>query len=337
MSKIAVLVAAYNAERWLPQCLNSLLRQTLEDIEVICIDDRSTDGTWQLLLDYEKRDPRIKLLQTTTNSGQAVARNLGLDAATAPFVCMVDADDWLSPDALSSALEIFNRYPDTDSVAFHLVKAFDDGARTEDYGLPAVLAQGGSIGGTKAVRLSLDGWQLHGLYVTRTELHRRYPFDTSSRLYSDDNTTHLHYLHSREVRACAGRYFYRQHASLTKSFNTLHFEYIRANLALRQTLIREGVDAELLCIYEGHRWVNFVSVYRTYLKHRSELSDGERQQVIQSLVDILRSFSRSSLPRHNRCKPGYWLLPRPFFHLQQFLYMFYKFLFDRNYINTQLA
>ncbi len=335
--KISILVAAYNAERWLPQCLDSLLGQTLSEWEAICVDDCSTDGTWELILSYAHRDQRIKAFQTKVNSGQATARNIALAEATAQYVCMVDADDWLSADALASAVDTFEQQPATDCAVFHLVKAFDNGARTEDYGLPTALAQGNSISGTEALRLSLDGWQLHGLYVTRTELHRRYPFDDSSRLYSDDNTTHIHYLHSREVRACAGRYFYRQHASLTKSFSPLHFEYVRANLALRQTLLNEGVDAELLSIYERHRWVNFVSVYRTYLKHRCELGAAERRSLRQLFAQILQTFSRSSLPATARRKPGYMLLPYPLFRLQELLYMAYKHAFDPHYISQQLA
>lgn len=337
MSTVAILVAAYNAERTIGRCLDSLLSQTLADVEVLCADDCSTDATPAILQRYAAQDSRVRVFQTPANQGQACARNLALSHATAPFVCMVDADDWLSENALASAVDVFRRHPLTDCVLFRLVKVFDEGVRTEDYGLPERLAEGGCLSGTEALRLSIDGWQLHGLYVTRTELHRRYPFDTSSRLYSDDNTTHLHYLHSREVRACAGQYFYRQHASLTKSFNILHFEYIHANLALRQTLIREGVDSGLLSIYEGHRWGNFVGVYRTYLKHRAELSADERKSLRQSFVDILRTFSRRNLPRHNRCKPGYCLLPYPLFHLQELLYMAYKDIFDREYIRTQLA
>ena len=337
MPKISILVAAYNAEPWLPQCLDSLLGQTLRELEVICVDDCSTDGTWNLILSYAQRDSRIKALQTKVNSGQAAARNMALAEVTAPYVCMVDADDWLSADALAAAADTFERYPTTDCAVFHLVRTFDDGSPSEDYGLPAALAQGGSISGTEALRLSLDGWQLHGLYVTRTELHRRYPFDDSSRLYSDDNTTHIHYLHSRQVRACDGQYFYRQHGSLTQHFSPLHFEYIRANLALRQTLISEGVDAELLSIYERNRWLNFVSVYRTYLKHRRELDADERSRLRQLFAQILQTFSRNSLPANARRKPGYMLLPYPLFQLQERLYMAYKTLFDPFYISRQLA
>ena len=337
MPQIAVLVAAYNAERWLPQCLDSLLGQTLQDIEIVCINDCSTDGTWTMLSEYARRDARIRLLQTTTNSGQAVARNLGLEAVTAPYVCMVDADDWLSNDALASAISVFERYPLTDSVCFRLIKAFDDGARSEDYGLPATLAEGGKLSGTEAARFSLDGWQLHGLYVTRTELHRRFPFDTSARLYSDDNATHLHYLHSREVRACSGQYFYRQHASLTHRFSPLHFELIRANLSLRRTLTLEGAPAELIRTYECHRWVNYIVVYRTFLKHRRELAPEQRQSVQHLFDEIHSTFSIGTLPCPYRRKPGYWLLPKTLFRVEQYLYMVYKQLCEPQYIREQLA
>ena len=354
MPQIAVLVAAYNAERWLSQCLDSLLGQTLHEVEILCIDDCSTDGTAAIIDDYARRDSRVKALRTEHNSGQAVARNLALESVTAPYVCMVDADDWLSPDALASAVDIFSHYPATDCVVFRLIKAYADDVstgcreaqhpessetvRTEDYGLPEPLAHDGVLSGLEAARLSLDGFRLHGLYVTRTELHRRYPFDTATRLYSDDNATHLHYLHSREVRACSGRYFYRQHPSLTQAFNPLHFAMLEANLSLRRTLLREGVPNDILRTYESHRWLNFVILYRTLLKHRDELSADLLADLTRRFTATLATFSHSTLPLRACWKPGYWLFPRlATFDLQQRAYLQYKLRHDPAYIDACLA
>ena len=95
MSKVTILVAVYNAERYLAQCLDSLCQQTLRDIQIVCIDDCSTDHSPQILREYAARDSRIVCLRTPVNSGQAVARNLGLTIATGEFTTMLDSDDWL--------------------------------------------------------------------------------------------------------------------------------------------------------------------------------------------------------------------------------------------------
>ena len=70
-----LLVAVYNAEKYLSTCLDSLLNQTLADIQIICIDDASTDNSWNILQQYAERDARIELIRLHTNMGQSHARN----------------------------------------------------------------------------------------------------------------------------------------------------------------------------------------------------------------------------------------------------------------------
>ena len=95
MPKVTILVAAYNAAPFLPKCLDSLLSQTLEDIQVVCIDDGSTDDTPDVLQRYAAADRRIEVIALPENHGQAYARNQGLLTAKGDYVCFLDSDDWL--------------------------------------------------------------------------------------------------------------------------------------------------------------------------------------------------------------------------------------------------
>ena len=307
MPKVAILVAAYNAEQTLPQCLDSLCHQTLQDIEILCVDDCSTDDTALLLRTRARLDNRIRLFQTPKNSGQAVARNLALQEVQAPLVCMVDADDWLSADALQSACDVFEQYPLTDCCTFHLREHYEDG-HEEDFGLPTQLELGEALSGKEAFELCLDGWQLHGLYVTRTDLHRQFPFDTTTRLYSDDNTSRIHYLHSRSVRACEGVYYYRKHAeSMTISFSLRRFDFMEAQLSLKWALKGVDIPQRLRQRVEGNRWYTFLGCYRLYLQHEKEISEADRRQLQQRFSTILHTFRPSRLKLRYRWKPGYWL------------------------------
>ena len=100
MSKVSVLVAAYNAESYIHECIDSLLAQTMSDIEVICIDDASTDSTPAILDQYARADSRVMVRHLKENVGQARARNIALAMSGGAYVCMLDSDDWFSPDAL---------------------------------------------------------------------------------------------------------------------------------------------------------------------------------------------------------------------------------------------
>lgn len=236
MCKITVLVAVYNAEPFLDKCLNSLLGQSLHDIQIICIDDCSTDHSLQILKEYAQRDSRIKVMKTPVNSGQAVARNLGLTIADGEYTTMLDSDDWYEPTTLQKAYNALTADAENDCVLLHVVMHDNDTQCETDY---ENRTDKTTLSGEEAFRLSLD-WRIHGLYVVRTSLHKRYPYDTTCRLYSDDNTTRLHYLHSRKVVFCDGKYFYRQHKnSCTNSCSIKRFDYMEANLSMRRQLDNE--------------------------------------------------------------------------------------------------
>ncbi len=95
MAKVSVIVPCYNAVQTLPRCLESLVHQTLEDIEILCIDDGSTDETLALLQEYEKEHPAKIIVFHKQNGGVASVRNYGLDRAEGEYIGFVDSDDYV--------------------------------------------------------------------------------------------------------------------------------------------------------------------------------------------------------------------------------------------------
>ena len=100
MPKLSIIVTAYNIENYLEECLDSVIGQTLTDIEIIVVDDGSTDGTVRIIRDYAERDGRIRpiLFAENTIGGVASAANAGLDAATGDYVGFADGDDICDTD-----------------------------------------------------------------------------------------------------------------------------------------------------------------------------------------------------------------------------------------------
>lgn len=284
--RVTVLVAAYNAARFLPRCLESLLHQTYHDVEVIVIDDASTDETAAIA-----DSAGVKLVRLAANSGQAVARNEGLKHATGDLIAMVDADDWLAPDTLEKAVDEMDG--ETDCVVLRLVKVYTDG-REEEYAIPQ-----GPWSGAEAFHLSLD-WTLHGLYIARASLYHRFPFDTATRLFSDDNTTRLHYFASRKVKACQGTYYYRQYAeSMTNAHSLLRFDYMEANLSMRRWLDRINAPDEEIRHYEAHRWLNYIGML--WYQHRQHFE----ADLEPRFRHIYKTFRREDIPMSSRRKFGY--------------------------------
>ena len=91
---ISVLVPVYNVEPYLVQCLESICSQTLRELEVVCVDDASTDGSLSILREFAERDPRVKVVQAPENGGLSRSRNLAMNHAVGEYLFLVDSDDW---------------------------------------------------------------------------------------------------------------------------------------------------------------------------------------------------------------------------------------------------
>ena len=115
MNKISVIVPIYNSEKFLEACLTSLGNQVYGNLEVILVDDGSTDSSFKIAKSFAEKDARFKLFKKE-NGGQASARNLGLNKATGDFLSFVDSDDTVSPDFFSKNLKHFIKDPELEIV-----------------------------------------------------------------------------------------------------------------------------------------------------------------------------------------------------------------------------
>lgn len=95
MTKISIIIPVYNAEKYLSKCIDSILLQTYENLEIICINDGSVDNSLKILNDYQQKDNRI-IVHSIENSGASAARNFGFSLATGEYISYIDADDWLN-------------------------------------------------------------------------------------------------------------------------------------------------------------------------------------------------------------------------------------------------
>ena len=127
--KVSVIIPVYNTEKYLRQCLDDILEQTLEDIEVICVDDGSTDESGKILDEYAAKDARLKVMHCA-NSGAGAARNAGIDAATGEYLYFMDADD-RGERTLLEETSLFADETGADIVVFNYAN-FNDGETLGD-------------------------------------------------------------------------------------------------------------------------------------------------------------------------------------------------------------
>ena len=117
MKNISIIIPVYNVESYLEECLSSVCEQGLCDIEILCIDDNSTDNSLVILEEYAKKDGRIRVFHNSLNKGLSYTRNYGLKYAQGNYIYFLDSDDKLKPYALKTLYEIAER-EQTDCIFF---------------------------------------------------------------------------------------------------------------------------------------------------------------------------------------------------------------------------
>lgn len=124
MPKVSVIIPFNNVENYIEECLNSVLSQTLDDIEIILINDASTDRTLEIVEGYLQKDSRIKLININERKGQGFARNRGIEIATGEYIGFVDSDDFIEPD-MFECLYNSSKTNNTD-ISMCQVREYDD-------------------------------------------------------------------------------------------------------------------------------------------------------------------------------------------------------------------
>lgn len=130
MKTVSVIVPIYNVEQYLPQCVESIRRQTYRNIEIILVDDGSTDGSPALCDEFAKKDSRIKVIHKE-NGGSSDARNFGIEAATGDYLMFIDSDDyWDSDTAVEECVNVSTEL-DADVTIFGFKKYYQESGKSE--------------------------------------------------------------------------------------------------------------------------------------------------------------------------------------------------------------
>ncbi|HFI0790199.1 TPA: glycosyltransferase family 2 protein [Streptococcus suis] len=127
MALISVCVPVYNSSTYLKECIESIRNQTFKDLEIICVDDGSTDNSLEILKEFQKLDPRIQLIVQERNMGVGAARNRAIDLASGQYMSFIDSDDFIEPEMFE---ELYNKAFEKDAeIAICDVNLYSDGGR----------------------------------------------------------------------------------------------------------------------------------------------------------------------------------------------------------------
>ena len=122
---VSIIVPVYNVEKYLAQCVNSLINQTYPDLEIILVDDGSKDASSMICDKFAKQDNRIKVIHKP-NGGLSSARKAGIASLTGKYAMFVDGDDWIDEDTVSICVQKFIEHPNMQCVLFSYIKEYPD-------------------------------------------------------------------------------------------------------------------------------------------------------------------------------------------------------------------
>lgn len=224
---ISVIIPVYNVERYLRECVDSVINQTYKNLDIILVDDGSTDSSGQICDEYAKRDDRITVIHKT-NSGLSDARNNGLEIAKGKYVYFLDSDDYIAENAIETLFEIAER--DNSDIVFFDAVSFAD---SNDFNVKQSYIR-------KNNYQSGNGYDVFSALIKNDEFRSAVPLLFLKRdflkniglcfipdiLYEDMIFTYQAFGAATAVSQCTEAFYhrrYRQNSIMTSSKNKKHF------------------------------------------------------------------------------------------------------------------
>ncbi len=278
MSKplVSVVVPIYKVEQYLERCLNSIVAQDYQPIEVILVNDGSPDGCGEIIKRYEAQWPFIQSI-TQKNSGLGAARNVGIARATGKYLALVDSDDYIEPDYVSSLVEIAEK-KNADIVFFSFFFEFPSGSKIA---FPLLTLQK-DMTGDEAAKESLKLLKMPT--YAWNKLYRRELFTENAILfpsiYYEDIATVSRVLIKAQNVAITNKPYY--HYCLRKSG-------ITGNFGLKNVLdYLKAVDIIRNFIWSENLWDSWGKSYRTFLR------------TVETQLFIETNIQKNSIPVNER-------------------------------------
>jgi len=291
---ISIIVPVYNVERYLPKCIDSLLRQTFTDFEVLLVDDGSMDLSGDICDRYAVVDARISVIHTE-NGGLARARNMALDQARGEYIAPIDSDDWVDDDYLEVLLNACREY-DADVASCDCYFASSDGQQNR-----GIYTQSALLERTEAFKAILEEGIFPG--YSACKIFRRSLFDgirfPAGRIFEDTATIYLViYRATRVVHIGASKYYYRLRAdSLSRGKNPPKFyHWLLALLEQLEFVQEKSPEFVDICLHKIADWL--VRYYNQHLLKPDTDYDEYWDEILYRIKPISSQISECLVINH---------------------------------------
>ena len=284
--KISVILSIYNVEPYLRECLDSVVNQTFRDLEIICVNDGSTDGSLSILEEYAAKDSRVQIVNKE-NGGQNSARNAGLDRASGEYVAIVDSDDWLDVTAYEKAYARAKE-SDADMTQYSFIYAgFPDNREIPIPDIDETSEQ------SEKIRLAINNIIVCWCYLWKTDFIKKNQLRFHEGvLYGEEIPfTYKTAVLANKIAVLPERLHYYRYRSSSMSNNTKSSCFLdgpKSFMFLFEDLSDCKLTAESRILLYKSKWGNMYSIYNDKIdkRFRSEM----RKRICQSVTEEERQF-----------------------------------------------
>ena len=300
MSRVSVIVPVYNVEKYLPACLDSVLNQTLRDLEVIAIDDCSPDRCGEILDAYAAKDSRVKAIHLPENHRQGYGRNRGLERASGTYCYFLDSDDTIVPETLEELADLADR-EELDGIFFDSTVMYESEELKKVYNPPFNLRKGTypqeAVTGAELMELFFHQGEWTS-YPQRTFWRREFLMREGIRFTEGAEHEDEYFLFSGTLAARRARYVRRQYFCLrirpnsvmTSVIGPKNFHGYLVNFYMMNKFAADrGMDTEGIRIYTYRMWEMVLILYNQ-LKDQYDLSAWFTSERDRMLWYTLRNF-----------------------------------------------
>jgi glycosyltransferase involved in cell wall biosynthesis len=233
---VSIIVPCYNSEGFIVETIESLTSQTHRELQVICVNDGSTDGTEAIIKNLATGDQRIELV-SKENGGIESAIKTAIDSVKGEYVFLIGHDDTLQENTIEEALKPFINDNHMDAVRPDLYFVFKDASKNfEKKGRR-------NLTGKEAFLATIGSWEIHTFCLWRTSIFKQIKeMDAQGTFNFDELATRYLLLQCRTVGYCGGGYNYLQHQqSVTKKISAKRFEILKTDILIRDLIINNNL------------------------------------------------------------------------------------------------
>lgn len=306
--KISICMPCYNSEKYLHYSIGSILNQTYENWELLCVDDGSTDNTYEILEQYAKQDSRIKIYKKENGGCATYACQFALNHIKGEFYAAIGHDDEISPNCLEYCVYKYNLAIESDKIDAIIPDAliYFSNNEKKNYKI-SPKNKNAILTGKEAFVLSLD-WSISGFALFRTEIVKKCGYYTDGGMNGDEYSVREFYMNCNKVIFASRDDVYYKYiqvpVSLTKKMTPRLFDIYKTHMKLEELAKKHKLPSKIIKKINRERYSIYKNLLIKYLKNKNSFTAKEQDTIEALLADNLSLLK----PYKNFCNYFYYRL-----------------------------